>query len=287
MSPFIHPAFWSDPEIESASAEVKLTVLWLITNSQTSIIGLCRATEKRFAFETGLPGDTLRQACAALPKMLFAAAEGIWIRNYIHHQFGRGDKLTRNNCFKAIRAAFSQVREEKFQKEIVTQYPEFSDPSTFEDKPLLTPSEPLPRGKVREEKGRGENPAEEGQGETSVEPETLVTGHEVPREELHRRVAAAFHLEPREIALLDRGHENARGLQAIHLDAATLGQLERLWGVPNGTPRGDVKIWHAESLTAFLKSPDKDITSARKWFPVTGLLPAVKRRLPTPAETML
>ena len=97
----------------------------------------------------------------------------------------------------------------------------------------------------------------------------------------------AFHLEPREVAGLDRGSENARRLFEIKLDGATLGQLEKLWAIPNGTQRGEAKVWRSESLTAFLKSPDKDITAARKWFPVNGNGSSAppRRKLPTPAQT--
>ncbi len=146
MNPVVQPSFWSDPEIEVASAETKLAVLWLITNSQTSIIGLCRATSKRFAFETGLQPEALAEACSQLPRMLCASSEGVWIRNYIRHQFGSGEKLTRNNCFRSISSAFEQVRDEALRSEISSAYPEFGSPSQALTKPLPTPSEGLERG---------------------------------------------------------------------------------------------------------------------------------------------
>ena len=60
VKPMIDPAFWSDPDIEGAKSGVKLAALWLITNPQTSILGLCNASPLRFTFETGLPAKPLK-----------------------------------------------------------------------------------------------------------------------------------------------------------------------------------------------------------------------------------
>ncbi len=44
MKPFIDQSFWSDPDIEAAKTGVKLAALWLITNTQTSLLGICGAS---------------------------------------------------------------------------------------------------------------------------------------------------------------------------------------------------------------------------------------------------
>ena len=59
MKPFIDQSFWSDPDIEAAKTGVKLAALWLITNTQTSLLGVCGASAARFTFETGLPPEAL------------------------------------------------------------------------------------------------------------------------------------------------------------------------------------------------------------------------------------
>lgn len=183
MSPFIHSAFWSDPEIEVVSSDAKLAVLWIITNGQTSIIGLCNATEKRFAFETGLAPSVLQDACNALPNMLLQTTDGIWVRNYIHHQFGRGEKLSRNNCYRAIGNAVSQLQDQALILAIYTHYPEMEGVC----KPLLRASVPLTKGPRREEKGTEVNglDSEKGeQGETEKPPAEQVP-YEKIREKFH------------------------------------------------------------------------------------------------------
>jgi hypothetical protein len=124
MKPFIDPAFWSDPDIEASKAGVKLAALWLITNSQTSILGICGASPSRFEFETGLKSEALDSAIEALPRAFKRFGKLIFIRNYVRHQFGAGDKLIRNNFFVAIKSLFLNVKDEELRSFILAEYPE-------------------------------------------------------------------------------------------------------------------------------------------------------------------
>ena len=124
MSPKIHQSFWSDPLVEKQSAETKLVLLWLITNSQTSILGICAASPRRFAFETGLPEQALEQALKALESPLFVKDGVVFLRNYVRHQFGSGDKLTSNNVFKSIVSAARSIKDQSILDAVLEEYPE-------------------------------------------------------------------------------------------------------------------------------------------------------------------
>jgi hypothetical protein len=125
MKPLVDQAFWSDPDIESAKSGVKLAALWLITNSQTSLLGICGASTARFEFETGLPAKALESAVEALPRAFKRFGGVIFIRNYVRHQFGSGEKLTKNNFFVALRSLFLSVKDEALKDFILSEYPEF------------------------------------------------------------------------------------------------------------------------------------------------------------------
>lgn len=127
MKPLIDPAFWSDPDIEKSKSGVKLAALWLITNSQTSLLGLCGASVSRFQFETGLPEEALQRALDALPRSFVRVSDTIFVRNYIRHQFGSGEKLVRNNFFVALKSLFVSVKDEKMKALILAEYPEFEE----------------------------------------------------------------------------------------------------------------------------------------------------------------
>lgn len=148
MKPFIDPAFWSDPDIEGSKAGVKLTSLWLITNSQTSLLGICGSSVARFEFETGLKAEALETTIQALPRAFRKFGSVIFIRNYIRHQFGSGDKLTKNNFFVALKSLFLSIRDEELQSFILSEYPEFNQA-------LHKPLEGLTKPKERKGKERG------------------------------------------------------------------------------------------------------------------------------------
>lgn len=125
MKPLIDQSFWSDPDIEGAESEVKLTALWLITNSQTSLLGICGASTSRFKFETGLSPEALQRACEALPRSFKQFGNLIFVRNYVRYQFGSGEKLVKNNFFVALKSLFLGVKDQQLQSFILSEYPEF------------------------------------------------------------------------------------------------------------------------------------------------------------------
>ena len=167
MKPLINQAFWSHPDIEASASESKLAALWIITNSQTSLLGICTATPGRFAFETGLPAETLAAVLQALPGIFLRFGHAIFIRGYIRHQFGIGEKLARNKFFLSLRSQFAAVKDAELREAIAAEYPELprllhSSPS----KGLPTPPQGLTKpkdgkdGKEREEKEGEEQPGQ-------------------------------------------------------------------------------------------------------------------------------
>jgi hypothetical protein len=160
MKPLIDQAFWSDPDIERNKPGVKLTALWLITNSQTSLLGVCGASVSRFEFETGIKGEGLQRALEALPRAFTQFGDVIFVRNYIRHQFGTGEKLMRNNFFTALRSLFNSVKDDELKAAILKEYPEFGEGLT---KGLPSPYQGLTKpkdGKDRKEGGSVRGDAE-------------------------------------------------------------------------------------------------------------------------------
>jgi hypothetical protein len=166
MKPSIAPSFWSDADIENQPAEVKLCALWLLTNSQTSLIGVCSATAKRFHFETGLSPEWLEKACDALPDMFTRFGEVIFARNFIRHQFGTGEKLMKNNIFSSIAAAFGKVKCAELQEALISEYPELAP-----HKGLQSPSKGLVKPKEKEKEEGESNKEKEKEKERAREPE--------------------------------------------------------------------------------------------------------------------
>lgn len=158
MKAFIHPSFWSDPQIEEQDSNIKLAALWLITNQKTSCIGICESSSRRFAFETGLCEEGLQRAIEALPDMFVKIGSSIFIRNFIRHQFGCGESLMRNNFFKTMQSHFLGMPEE-IQGEILNEYPEFSETIKGFTRALKGLDKPKVRkGKEREGKDEDKMP---------------------------------------------------------------------------------------------------------------------------------
>lgn len=129
MKPVIDQSFWSDPDIESQPSPIKLAAIWLISNSRTSLLGICGASPLRFQFETGLDPKVLEEATNALPRSFRRFGDVIFVCNYIRYQFGTGDKLTKNNFFVSLRSLFASVKDAALSQFILEEYPEFGGES--------------------------------------------------------------------------------------------------------------------------------------------------------------
>ena len=154
MDTKISSTFWSDPDIEVATAETKFAALWLLTNARIDLCGHAQVTPERFAFETKAPPEGLGRAMVALPRGFLPVGKGYWARNFIGYQFGRGQQLARSNMRFPITEALRLLSKE-IQVLVLAEYPELQeafDHACFRALPKPSPTHPVG---VREGEGEG------------------------------------------------------------------------------------------------------------------------------------
>lgn len=246
MKPFIDSSFWSDPDIESSKPGVKLAALWLITNSQTTLLGICGASTARFEFETGLKPEALEGALQALPRAFKRFGSVIFLSRYIHHQFGRGDKLKKNNFFVALRSLFDAVKDEELRDFILFEYPEF--------KPSITP----PQGLTKPKEGRERNGNGTGMAEKRV----------MDSDPKATRLGALFSRRPA-TAWSDDEVKSYRKIAII--DDSDFEALERYYKSERAKGDGENGGRHRRDLGTFLNNFAGELDRARSFRPFTGV----------------
>ena len=155
MDTKISSTFWSDPDIEAATAETKFTALWLLTNARIDLCGHAQVTPERFAFETKAPPEGLGRAMVALPRGFLSVGKGYWARNFIGYQFGRGNTLARS-CMRFPITEALRLLSKEVQALVLAEYPELQeafDKVCFKALPIPPYSPPVG---VREGEGVGE-----------------------------------------------------------------------------------------------------------------------------------
>lgn len=168
MDTKIKRSFWTDAVVEEMPVEQKLALLWLLT-ANISSCGWAPVTRRRFEFETGSPWEALLQAVKAMGKGILSHEKGFWIRNYIRHQIGDGDRLAKNNMRVPITTSLSDVPED-IRPQILADYPCLASPPEALGKGM--PSGVPPQEQRREEDGDGEKKSqgEEGAGRRGERP---------------------------------------------------------------------------------------------------------------------
>jgi hypothetical protein len=173
MDTKISPEFWSHRDIENASPEVKLAALWLLTHSRLTLCGYAEVTEKRFAFETGLPGEVLPRAIEALPETFVRVGKGYFVPSFIARQFGSGSPLAKSHMSAAIvkelRSHSAEIAETVlgYYPELEVAYCSLSAKALGE--PLARPTQGQRAEQSRVEQSRAEQSRAKGvQGETAV-----------------------------------------------------------------------------------------------------------------------
>jgi len=145
MKAFIDEKFWTDPDIEDLAPKTKLAFIWCITNPARDLCGFTQVSHKRFAFETGLEVEDLKDAIKALPKGLQSPSKGVvWSKNFVAYQFGKGEKLARNNMSKGLVSHLLSLDKE-LQDLFLDEYPEIEG--------LM---KPLQRGKSKSKSSNSE-----------------------------------------------------------------------------------------------------------------------------------
>lgn len=244
MKPFIDSSFWSDPDVEGSKPGVKLAALWLITNSQTNLLGVCGASPARFEFETGLKPKALESAIQALPRAFKRFGGVVFVTRYIRHQFGHGEKLMRNNFFVALKSLFEGVEDSDLRAFILKEYPEFSKPS----KGLTKPKD------GKEGKGDGSRNGKEGAGREGMADDPIAV-----------RLGALFNRRP-DTAW---GEDEAKAYRKIPpISEDDFVKLERYYKAERA--KGDDGI-HRRDLATFLNNFSGELDRARAHKPFSGV----------------
>jgi hypothetical protein len=260
MKPFIHPSFWADSDIEEQDAQVKLAALWLITNSQTSILGVCEPSRRRFEFETGLPVEALQRALQGLPKMFQSIGNSVFIKNYIRHQFGSGPALIRNNFFRKMQSVFLGADDE-IQKAIIAEYPEFREAR----KGFARGSQPQGKERIGRE-GKGKDvPADRFEEFWNGVPNKIGKGEARKAWQKALKVADADTI----IAGLKgyRAYESGRVMQRDYrpLHPATWLNQERWTDAQAKAPKSPSEL-EADRIKALRQRVQPDLENFKKWF---------------------
>lgn len=157
MNAIIKSSFWTDDRLEEAAPEIKLTVLWLITNPGRDLCGFTKISNKRFTFETGLPASSLEGASMALPSSIKKLPGGVYfVTHFLRHQFGKGGELNGKNKVLIAAARHAMALPSPMLKAFRESYPELFSMYETGD-PIDPPS--LPHGyhpegvRVREGEG--------------------------------------------------------------------------------------------------------------------------------------
>jgi len=124
MDAKIKSQFWTDPVIWYLPMQLKLAALWAITSSQTSLFGYVEIDPRQFRFETGCPLNALRKLCDAHPRGFMRAGSGYWIRRYIAHQIGTGNKLSKSKMGQRAARHLCLYREHPVMNLVLEEYPE-------------------------------------------------------------------------------------------------------------------------------------------------------------------
>jgi hypothetical protein len=167
MNAIVKSSFWTDERLEEAPPEIKLTVLWLITNPGRDLCGFTKVSNKRFTFETGLPSSSLDGGSIALPSSIRKLPGGVYfVTNFLRHQFGKGGELNGKNKVLIAAARHAMALPSPMRKAFQEAYPElFSEgENELKNDPPSIPHRSPPEGvrvRVREgdmkEGGVGEN----------------------------------------------------------------------------------------------------------------------------------
>jgi|GEM_PF-5303520 len=129
MHAFIKSSFWADSHIENMPPEQKLALVWLITNAGRDSCGFTTVTPRRFTFDSGLPIETLNDACAATCGSIIVLPGNIYfVRGFVRHQFCRGDAFSLKN--NVLRSVVKQARRllPVQQEAFFAEYPELAVP---------------------------------------------------------------------------------------------------------------------------------------------------------------
>lgn len=175
--------YWSHPQVEAASAEIKCAGAWLLTNERIGLCGHAAVTSARFAFETGLNPKLLARALEALSEWFTPTSDGYFIPGFIGQQIGRGDSLLSNNLCKSLVKGLERLHDPSVVALVVAHYPELKKALKvlFPPEGLITPSQGVLATpeveREREREGEGEREGESDRDRGAGGREFKLNGH--------------------------------------------------------------------------------------------------------------
>lgn len=90
--------FWSDPWTEDLTPKEKFLYLYLFTNQYVTNCGVMKLSEKKIAFETGLPRDEINEIFTMFQeeKKVVRDKDYILLVNFIRHQSSTSPMILKN-----------------------------------------------------------------------------------------------------------------------------------------------------------------------------------------------
>jgi hypothetical protein len=181
MHAIFKSTFWSDERVADLSAEEKLSIAWLKTNSHLDLCGFCKITKRTFEFESGMPFEALQRACDALPHLVATLPDGtLLLKEFVREQFSKCGVVSPKNKIvvaavkrtldlpEALRRAFYEAN-----PELVELY-EFHSENRHSKEGDSIPFEALRRGK-----SNNKSKSEEGDKSQSSEKPSAITPDQI------------------------------------------------------------------------------------------------------------
>lgn len=271
--------FWSDPDIEATTAEVKLAALWLLTNLRINLCGYAEVTPERFAFETALPKEALARAYEALPKSFVRVGKGYWAKNFVRRQIGHGPALVRNNMSGPIVEALRSGPGELVEI-MLTVYPELSELYGKVTKKALAEGLPSPSQGERVGVGVGAREragVEQGGAGGTVPPKTRAKSAKAgstrpadhPEPMRSRLVAVAAVMNRRPDSVWNDAEKKAFGAAGLdtldEVDFTEQVESMRRFYRAKISPAKERTFWKRSTLPILLNNWPSELDKARAW----------------------
>jgi hypothetical protein len=191
----IETAMWDDPWFAELPPNAKLLFIYLITNRRATACGVFEIQRRALVFETGLSGDAVKEALAALTDKVtwWAEHQIIWV-----HNFYRRQRANTGPSFTVSARQSLAMFPVTVQETVILAYPELHpgtiDPPPGPPKGKTTQSPPKAHPSARVAAGYPEGGDTHPTSVTVTGTEELTetgTGERVPREDAPDAAVAA------------------------------------------------------------------------------------------------
>lgn len=120
----IRVSFWNDPYIEELSHRDKLLYIYLFTCPHVNNLGVVEVSQKKIAFETGLPIHEVKDGLSRMREDGKVMLDGttIWLVNFVKHQTTTSPKIIQS-CKKLMSSLSSEI----IKKELYLRYQHLFD----------------------------------------------------------------------------------------------------------------------------------------------------------------